>query len=557
MFARRPLSESTIRAMGSVANAIALGIEQKRSAEVLARSEAWLSTTLRSIGDAVIATDEAGRVRFMNPVAEGLTGWPGLEAIGRPMEEVFRIIHEYTREPAEHPVSKVIREGVVVGLANHTVLIARDGTETPIEDSAAPIKDDAGRILGVVLVFHDAGEKRRHERERERLLAVEQEARAEAQEANRAKDQFLSVLSHELRTPLNPILLAVSSMLERTPPAEEVLPTLEMIRQNVNLQARLIDDLLDVMRIVQGKLPLHWGVGDAHELIHRAVDICRSDLHIKGIRLELGLSAEHHHVNADSARLQQVYWNLIKNAVKFTPQGGSLRIATRNEGDQDERASRLIIEFRDTGIGIEPEAMARIFDPFQQAETSITRRFGGLGLGLAIGRGIVEAHGGLLSAESAGADRGTTFRIELRTMSSPAIENGEPAPRRENGRSPELPEPQSILLVEDEPATIRLMARLLRSLGHEVTTAGTIGEALGIAASREFSLVISDIGLPDGSGLELMRNISERRPVKAIALTGYGMEEDIRRSREAGFTVHMTKPIDFTKLEAMIRQILA
>jgi CheY-like chemotaxis protein len=364
------------------------------------------------------------------------------------------------------------------------------------------------------------------------------------------------VLSHELRTPLNPILLAVTAMLERPEEPEQLRPTLEMIRQNVNLQAHLIDDLLDVMRIVQGKMPLHWEVADCHRLIDHAVQVCRSELLGKGLRIEVDLSAGEHHVNADPARLQQVFWNLIKNAVKFTPGGGAITIRTRNEDDGRARGGRLVVEMSDTGIGIEPEGLPTIFDPFQQGETTITRTYGGLGLGLAICRGIIEAHGGTIVAESAGKDRGTTFRVVLKALPRPAVGgDGEPdVGVRESEATP--PSSLRILVVEDEPATLRLMARLLRGLGYAVTTAGTIAAALEVSEAGEFDLVVSDIGMPDGSGLDLMRRVVSRHgPVPAIALTGYGMEEDIRRSREAGFTAHLTKPIDFAKLEAMIRQV--
>jgi CheY-like chemotaxis protein len=242
--------------------------------------------------------------------------------------------------------------------------------------------------------------------------------------------------------------------------------------------------------------------------------------------------------------------------VKFTADGGSMTIRTRNEADPEARGERLVIEVADTGIGIDPAVLDKIFDPFQQGETSITRRFGGLGLGLAISKGIIDGHGGQLTARSEGRNRGTTFRIDLRALPEPKAEvNGRPNLETDSPESSTL-KALKILVVEDEEATRRLMARLLRGLGHEVTTAGTISEAFEEEQAGEFSLIVSDIGLPDGSGLELMRRVVARRGrIPAIALTGYGMEEDVQRSREAGFTAHMTKPIDFAKLEAMIRQV--
>ena len=422
-----------------------------------------------------------------------------------------------------------------------------DGNFRPFLTRVMPVRDEDGRVAHWFGTNTDISDRLRIEEE---LRAAKEDAEA----ANRAKTQFLAVLSHELRTPLNPILLAASSMLDRPCDPEEIRPTLEMVRQNVNLQARLIDDLLDVMRIVKGKMPLHWGVSDCHALIRRAVEICQSEVQGRGHRLTLDLSAGEHCVNADSARLQQVLWNLVKNAVKFTPEGGTITVRTRNEGGPDER---IVIEVGDTGIGIEPEVLPTIWDPFQQGETTITRKFGGLGLGLAICKGVVDAHGGTLEVESPGGGMGTTFRVALKTM--PAAGGGD-CDSEEDRDPPPPPAPSlsrlRILLVEDEAATLRLMSRLLVGLGHRVTAAGTVADAWAEFQGGEFDLILSDIGLPDGTGLDLMRKVkSVRRVVPAIALTGYGMDEDIRRSREAGFTTHMTKPIDFTKLEAMIRQV--
>jgi CheY-like chemotaxis protein len=302
-------------------------------------------------------------------------------------------------------------------------------------------------------------------------------------------------------------------------------------------------------------MPLHWEVADCHRLIDQAIQICRSEVFGGELRLELDLAATHRHVNADAARLQQVFWNLIKNAVKFTPEGGTITIRTRNEAGSGGPGDRIVIEVADTGIGIEPEVLPTIWDPFQQGETTITRKYGGLGLGLAIGRGIVEAHGGTLAVESGGTGRGSTFRVVLGALPVPDVIQDRPG----NPAAPAAPPGLSrlnILLVEDDPTTLRLLARLLRNLGHQVEVADTIASASEAAETIGFDMVVSDIGLPDGSGLDLMRRITARRGrVPSIALTGYGTEEDIIRSREAGFSAHLTKPIDFAKLQEMIRQV--
>ncbi len=410
-------------------------------------NERWLSAVLSSIGDAVIATDGQGRVSFTNPVARSLTGWAEDEAKGKPLEDVFAIVSEDDRRPVEPPVARVIREGVVVGLANHTALIARDGTERPIADSAAPIKDHEDKIVGVVLVFRDVTDERRHEQERECLLAAEQVARSEAESANRAKDRFLAVLSHELRTPLTPVLIAASSLLEQGDRSLDpsVRSVLEMVQRNVELESRLIDDLLDVSRIARGRLVLDLKTVDVHLAIRDCVEICRDETSAAGLDVVLDLAARDHHVKGDHARLMQVVWNLVRNAARFTPGGGTLSIRTSNTpGPGDEQgtggpgpAHRLIVEFTDTGIGIDPAIHDRIFEPFYQGDADVRRRPEGLGLGLAISRSIAEAHGGRLSLQSPGPGQGSTFRLELGTVPADATTSPEPIrpPSNPPGRS--------------------------------------------------------------------------------------------------------------------------
>ncbi len=403
-------------------------------------NERWLWAVLSSISDAVIATDGRGRVAFTNPVARALTGWAEDEAKGKPLQDVFAIISEADRQPVEPPVGRVIREGVVVGLDNHTALIARDGTERPIADSAAPIKDDDGKIVGVVLVFHDVTDERRHEQERECLLAAEQLARSEAESANRAKDRFLAVLSHELRTPLTPVLIAASSLLEQGDRALDpiVRSVLEMVQRNVELESRLIDDLLDVSQIARGRLVLDLKTVDVHRAIRDCVEICRDETAAAGLDVMLDLAARDHHVRGDCARLMQVVWNLVRNAARFTPGGGTLSIRTSNtpcaraeQGSDGPSPPRgLFVEFTDTGIGIDPAFHDRIFEPFFQGDADVRRRPGGLGLGLAISRSIAEAHGGCLSLQGRGPGQGSTFRLELGTVPADIT----PAPSRSGHR---------------------------------------------------------------------------------------------------------------------------
>ena len=366
-----------------------------------------------------------------------------------------------------------------------------------------------------------------------------------AEEASRAKDQFLAMLSHELRTPLTPVLLMAASSRDDPDTPDHLRETFEEIRRNLELEARLIDDLLDVMRIIRGKMPFQFEVVDAHSLTNRAVQICRAEAVAKDLAIAEEYHALDHHVSADAARLQQVLWNLIKNAVKFTPRGGSVAIRTSNQD------GRFVLSVIDTGIGVDPAHLHRIFNAFEQGEDAITRRFGGLGLGLAISRSIVEGHGGVLSASSMGKDLGSKFTLAL-PFEVPANQ-GEPEPAPTSHAEPERVG-RRILFVEDDVMTARVMAKLLRQSGHLVTTANNMTKALEVPI-EEYDLVVSDIGLPDGSGLELMRMLRLRHDVPGIALTGYGMEDDIRKSREAGFIAHLTKPLDFAKLDAIIRKV--
>ena len=527
-------------------------------------NERWLSAVLSSIGDAVIATDGQGRVAFTNPVAQSLTGWTEDEAKGKPLGNVFTIVSEEDRRPAETPVARVIREGVVVGLANHTALIAQDGTERPIADSAAPIKDDDDKIVGVVLVFRDVTDERRHEQERECLLAAEQAARSEAEAANRAKDRFIAVLSHELRTPLTPVLIAASSLLEQGDGALDpsVRSVLEMVKRNVELESRLIDDLLDVSRIARGRLVLDLKTVDVHLAIRDCVEICREETSGAGLDVVLDLAARHHHVRGDHARLMQVVWNLVRNAARFTPGGGTLSIRTGNApGTGGEQATGtdgpgpaqgLIVEFTDTGVGIDPALQDRIFEPFYQGDAEVRRRPEGLGLGLAISRSIAEAHGGRLSVQSLRPGQGSTFRLELGTV--PAETTSAPEPTRLPPNPPGRAG-LNVLLVEDNQETLRYLTLILQKRNYNVVPVDRVSAALAAAGARHFDLLISDIELPDGTGLELIQDLGGGRTMPGIAISGFGSEEDLQLSAGAGFAEHLTKPIDLNRLESAIRRV--
>jgi PAS domain S-box-containing protein len=382
----------------------------------------------------------------------------------------------------------------------------------------------------------------------------------EARQASAAKDKFLAVLSHELRTPLNPVLLQASEMAADESLPEPVRANLETIRRNVELEARLIDDLLDITRIARGRIDLQQATVDAHRLLRDVAAMFKADLADKKLALSMDLAAARHYVWADAARLQQVWWNLLRNAIKFTPAEGTIRIRTHNLlGDAAAHAvggavpdpGMLAVEISDSGIGIRPDQVDRLFRPFEQADDTIGRRFGGLGLGLAISRSLVEMHEGTLTARSAGHAQGSTFTATLPTVPAPA---GSATARTDSTAAPTGA--LRVLLVEDHADTAQTMARLLVGMGHHPRVAHTLAEALRISSEGRFDLLICDIGLPDGSGLDLLAMLPEgQAPAHAVALTGYGMEEDVQRSQAAGFEEHLTKPLNIERLAGLLRKV--
>jgi len=413
----------------------------------------------------------------------------------------------------------------------------KDGTLLNISLTVSPIKDASGRIIGASKIARDITERKQAEAERARLYK-------ELRDANSAKDHFMAVLSHELRTPLNPVLMTVTDLErdETLPPA--VREQMTVVRRNVELEARLIDDLLDSTRIATGKLQLQRTVIDATEVIRRAVAIVEGDARAKGVRLDVATCAEPCPVHGDPARLQQVIWNVVKNAVKFTPEGGWVRLSCEIV---PPGWVRVIVE--DNGIGIEPEHQGRIFNAFDQGDPQTSRHFGGLGLGLAISNSIVALHGGSLTAQSDGRDRGATFIIELplapQTTVS-AVSRSLPAASHR---------PLRLLIVEDHETTSNVMVRLLTKRGYSVFAASSIKEALELLKRAPVDVLISDVGLPDGSGLELMKRVRETHTIPAIALSGYGTDADLAHSSEVGFGAHLTKPVDIDHLDREIQAL--
>ena len=427
---------------------------------------------------------------------------------------------------------------------------------TPFQLAEHPLKDKTGmthfldinllRLQGphetVQGVLYLADDKTRDVTLRQELIA-----------ANAAKDQFLALLSHELRSPLAPVIAMVGELEAEVPDSPRVKEALEVVRRNVELEARLIDDLLDVTRISKGKLQLSFETISIHQILQRAYEICRKEIDAKNLEVKFQLHAVHTYVEGDPARLQQVFWNLIKNSVKFTPEKGRITIETLNP-TPDKIEARVI----DTGIGVEQEKIDKIFNAFEQGQAEITRRFGGLGLGLSISKALIDAHGGRIHVQSPGKDQGATFSVELTTVLTPIDGDGEKHDQPVD-REPELAvsSHRRVLLVDDHQDTCIGMKRMLERRGYEITLAHSAEQAVEKVRTEEFDLLISDIGLPDRSGYDLMREVRLNKDLPGIALSGFGSEQDVNQAREAGFSEHLTKPINFERLEKTIQNLLS
>ena len=467
-----------------------------------------------------------------------------LEANGKFLE----MAHEFGGAPPDRtPDNLYLRDLPNLGIDDAVDRVTGSGRPFQAREQAVQDASNRTHFLSVNLMRLQDAEERTHGV----LVLMEDEThdvetRRDLIAANTAKDQFLALLSHELRNPLSPVITMVAE-LDKMTDSPDARNALEIIRRNVELEARLIDDLLDITRIAHGKLQLTPEAINAHRAIHRALEICQREIDARRLEVRLDLAASEFYVKADPARFQQVLWNLIKNAVKFTARG-SITIRSRN--DEEER---LIIDVMDTGIGITRERLERIFKPFDQGESSITRRFGGLGLGLAISKAMIEAHGGVLKALSAGKDKGATFTVELATIDAPTeIEEMPVAPAIIGGSLQ-----HKILLVDDHEDTCTGMRMILERRGYGVKTAHDVRSALDLARDYSFELLISDLGLPDGTGFDLMKELRRTRgdTFRGVALSGFGMESDIERSMEAGFEVHLIKPVNLERLGEILRQV--
>ena len=520
----------------------AIGEAQERRSRIKAESalreyETGFRLLVDALRDyAVIGLDRNGSIRSWNSAAERLLGYRADEITGESVSRLYAGEPNNGSDEVLQSLNGALQKGSYV---RDRWLTSRTGKVFFASMVTTAIRNDEGDLIGFSKIIRDTTEERRAG---DALRLAKEQAEA----ANAAKDRFLAMLSHELRTPLTPILAATTFIEQRfidqgAPLPDGLSELLPLIRRNIELEARLIDDLLDLNTISHGKLSLELAPMDLHEAMQDLIRTARIEAADKNLQIDTRLDAARCCINGDAARVQQIIWNLLRNAIKFTPTDGGVLIETRNPDD-----AHIAIRVTDSGIGIGDAAMPRIFSAFEQADTSITRQFGGLGLGLAIAHALTLRHGGSLQAYSAGEGLGASFTVTLPLTDAIPVERAAPTLSRGDGG------PLRILLVEDNQDTTLAMVTLLGMSGHSVHAAATVADARSMASNGHYDLLISDLGLPDGDGMDVVRAFAQHQSAPSIAMTGYGMDEDIRRCRDAGFTAHVTKPVGFDRLNELI-----
>ncbi len=519
--------------------------ELTRANEALRESEAHLRLVADHVPIFIVHLDRRRRFRFVNRAYAERHGLPREKIVGAQLAEI-------AGPEAGQIYSALIAEAFTGRRVEFEREIPYAGLGSRWEHVVCQPEHSAeGEVIGIVAVIADTTARKQFEQEIAR-------ARDEALAVSRAKDDFLAMLSHELRTPLNPVLLLASDAVQNPALSPEVRADFDVILRSTTVEARLIDDLLDVTRITHGKLTIEPRLLDVHTVLEEALATVRTEREAKRIELALTLGAGEHRILGDPVRLQQIFWNVLRNAVKFTGVGGRIHVRTSLYD------ARLCVTVQDNGFGMTRAELERAFEPFKQGGRSGNggNGFGGLGLGLAITHTLVGMHGGRIRAESPGRGQGAAFTIEL-PLATPAQlagaeAGGAPAPARPETPAAEGGPRGRVLLVDDHPPTLAILAHLLRRRRFEVIPAGTVAEAREIVASQPVRLLISDVGLPDGDGCALMAELRARRPdLIGIALSGYGTEEDRARSRSAGFAEHLTKPVNVSVLEGAISRALA
>ena len=635
---------------------------QKAQAAEQARADE-LMVTLQSIGDGVITTDGAGRVKFMNPVAEGLVGLRTEETQGRQLADIFQIVSAETGEPVENPVFRAIETGTIVGLANHAILISKTGERRPIDDSAAPIRDATGKIIGSVLVFRDISDRKLAEQKlREsdqryqaigesidfgvwvsdaegrnryvsdsflRLVGKTQEelsttewqsvfhpddaevtaqawqrcvrmksrwdreyrirgtdgqwhhilsrgvpiideqgnvrswvginldinrlknVEAELRDADRRKDEFLATLAHELRNPLAPISNSLQILKSPSLNAAVLQQATEMMERQVHQLVRLVDDLLDVSRVMRGKIELRRERVELVSVVNRAVEMVQPHLDAKQHRLVQSIPAHPLVLDADPIRLSQVFGNLLINSAKYTDPNGEIRLTVTQEG------GIVIVRVKDNGIGIEPELLSQVFGLFVQADHRSVKAQGGLGIGLTLVKNLVEMHAGSVEAHSEGIGKGSEFIVRLPLVLEPA-----PIPEVKPSKPSRLDAPLTsglkLLVVDDNKDAAKSLSMLLRLQGHEVQVAHCGPSALATVENYTPNMVLLDIGMPIMDGYEVSRHLRKTPGMENatfVALTGWGQAEDRKKSADAGFDYHLVKPPEMQVLDKLLSDL--
>jgi PAS domain S-box-containing protein len=528
-----------------------------------------LAAIVDSSDDAIIGKDLNGIITSWNQGAERIFGYSAEEMIGA---SIMRLIPP-ERQGEEEEILSCLKRGERFEHFE-TVRITKEGRQLHVSLTISPIKDANGRVVGASKIARDITDRKLSEEalreaqkvaeaanaDRQRLLESERAARSEAERANHMKDEFLATLSHELRTPLNAVLGWAAALRAGHSLTEELEQGLETIERNARIQAQIIEDLLDMSRIISGKVRLDVQRVDLPTVVAEAIDTVSASASAKGVRLQAIIDPLNAPVTGDPNRLQQVFWNLLSNAIKFTPKGGRVQVLLERVD------SHVEVSVIDTGEGISPEFLPYIFNRFQQADASTTRRHGGLGLGLAIVKQLVELHGGSVRVKSSGIGKGTTFIVSLPvTVLHPLQEPWERGHPQSKPRDlPSIPaislDNVSVLVIDDELDARNLLKLLLESAGAVVYLASSAEQGMEHLLTKSMDVLICDIGMPDVDGYSLMRRIralddGQKSQVAAVALTAYARLEDRTEAMRAGFQNHLPKPVEPAELLAVVHSL--
>ncbi len=529
-------------------------------------ARAHLAAIVDSSDDAIVSKTLDGIIRTWNEGARRIFGYTPEEAIGRPV----LILLPPDRHDEETQILSRLRAGERIDHFE-SIRVTKDGRHIDVSLTISPVKDSTGKIIGASKVARDITRQKRWERElqaakeladtasrlKDELLESERAARNEIERASRLKDEFLATVSHELRTPLNAIL-GWAQILRGTHTAEDLTEGMEIIERNARVQTQIIEDLLDMSRIVSGKIRLDIQRIDLAPIVSAAIETVRPSANAKGIRLQPVLDQMAGPVSGDPNRLQQVFWNLLSNAIKFTPKGGRVQVLLERVN------SHVEVSISDTGEGIAPDFLPHVFDRFRQAEGGTTRRFGGLGLGLAIVKQLVELHGGTVRVKSGGIGKGSTFSVALPLkVIHPDLEPEHERRHPAAGSVPVLDETCAqiaglkVLVVDDQADARGLIKRLLEDCKANVMTASTAEEALKLLTAHRPDVLVSDIGMPGEDGYTLIRKVralpaNQGRDTPALALTAYARAEDRMKAVVAGFQHHVVKPVEPAELITLV-----